>query len=327
MTSPVTAQRPLPGQPQPDLNVKVMCKECKNPVPNIVEEFASGDLVCGDCGLVLGDRIIDTRSEWRTFANDDGDDPSRVGAAANPLLSGSQLDTVISKTDGGSGTARDLSKIQGRSSAVKGERNLVQAYKEISAMCDAIGLPKLIGDIAKQLYKRVEDEKLLRGKPNESIIAACIFIACRQENVPRTFKEICALTQVPKKEIGRCFKALARVLETNVNTMGSEDLMSRFCSNLSLPMEVQKAAVDLTKKAKEVGTLAGKSPVSIAAACIYLISNLYQIPKTTRDIAPVTGVSEVTIKNAYRYLYNAKEQLIDLSTSKSNISFESLPHP
>lgn len=60
-------------QPMPNLNVRVSCPDCKVIPPNIIEEFASGDLVCGDCGLVLGDRIIDTRSEWRTFANDDGD--------------------------------------------------------------------------------------------------------------------------------------------------------------------------------------------------------------------------------------------------------------
>lgn len=113
--------------------------------PNISEEFSSGDLVCADCGLVLGDRIVDTRSEWRTFANDEGDDPSRVGSAANPLLNGPQLDTVISQRDGGSGAARDLNRTHGRVTAVKGERNLLQAYKDISAMCEAIGLPKLIG--------------------------------------------------------------------------------------------------------------------------------------------------------------------------------------
>ncbi|CAG8668930.1 4348_t:CDS:1, partial [Ambispora leptoticha] len=251
-----------PKEIRPDLNVRLICPDCRNPVPNIIEEFANGDLVCGDCGLVLGDRIIDTRSEWRTFANDEGDDPSRVGAAANPLLDGAQLDTVISRKDGGSGTARDLNKVHGRATAVKGEKNLIQAYKEIAAMCDAIGLTKLIADIAKQLYKRAEEEKLLRGKSTESIIAACIFIACRQENVPRTFKEICAITRVPKKEIGRCFKTLIRTFETNVATMTSEDLMSRFCSMLRLPIQVQKAAVELTKKVKECGTLAGKSPVS-----------------------------------------------------------------
>lgn len=49
----------------PDLAVRLICPECRDPNPNIVEEFGSGDLVCGGCGLVLGDRIVDTRSEWR----------------------------------------------------------------------------------------------------------------------------------------------------------------------------------------------------------------------------------------------------------------------
>ncbi|CAG8595485.1 1091_t:CDS:2 [Ambispora gerdemannii] len=252
------------------------------------------------------------------------DDPSRVGAAANPLLDGAQLDTVISRKDGGSGTARDLNKVHGRATAVKGEKNLIQAYKEIAAMCDAIGLTKLIADIAKQLYKRAEEEKLLRGKSTESIIAACIFIACRQENVPRTFKEICAITRVPKKEIGRCFKTLIRTFETNVATMTSEDLMSRFCSMLGLSIQVQKAAVDLTKKVKDCGTLAGKSPVSVAAACIYLVSNLYSQPKTTREIAHVTGVSEVTIKNSYKLLYQDKGKLLE---DKKGGNCEALPSP
>src|SRR5271154_6092502 len=119
---------------RPNLSMTLMCPECKDD-SNIVEEFSSGDMVCGDCGLVLGDRIVDTRSEWRTFANDEGDDPSRVGNAANPFLDGAQLDTVIARGgDHGSGLARDLNRIHGRSTAQRHERNLVQAYKEISAL-------------------------------------------------------------------------------------------------------------------------------------------------------------------------------------------------
>ena len=56
----------------PDLAVRLICPECRDPNPNIVEEFGSGDLVCGNCGLILGDRIVDTRSEWRvSFYPDD----------------------------------------------------------------------------------------------------------------------------------------------------------------------------------------------------------------------------------------------------------------
>lgn len=49
----------------PDLAVRLICPDCRDPNPNIIEEFGSGDLVCGTCGLVLGDRVVDTRSEWR----------------------------------------------------------------------------------------------------------------------------------------------------------------------------------------------------------------------------------------------------------------------
>lgn len=60
-----TAQKVQQPTYGPDLAVRLICPECRDPNPNIVEEFGSGDLVCGGCGLVLGDRIVDTRSEWR----------------------------------------------------------------------------------------------------------------------------------------------------------------------------------------------------------------------------------------------------------------------
>lgn len=193
-----------------NLNMTAMCKDCKEFPPNLVEEFSSGDLVCGSCGLVIGDRIVDTRSEWRTFANDDGnnDDPSRVGDGANPLLNGSQLTTSIAYGDGS--RSHDLHRAHGRSTADKATKSLLAAYKEIGAHCDAVNIPKNVSDTAKHLYKLVDDAKAFKGKSQEAIIAGCIFIACRQCGVPRTFREIYALTKVSKKDIGRTFKALEK---------------------------------------------------------------------------------------------------------------------
>lgn len=85
------------------------------------------------------------RSEWRTFADDDRNDPSRVGAAADPLLSGPQLDTVISSTGCSTKTTKELSRTHGMVTSNKGTFKLLAAYKDVSAMCDAIGLSKLIG--------------------------------------------------------------------------------------------------------------------------------------------------------------------------------------
>jgi len=305
-----------------DLNVKLMCRDCKDPIPNIVEDFKQGDLVCGNCGLILGDRIIDTRSEWRTFANDEGGaDPSRVGAAADPLL-GQRigLETVISKLDGGKGDARDLSKVHAKTSAVKGERNILHAFKDIQGLADRISLPRDVADQAKQLYKTVEDQKLLKGKNVDAIIAVTIMIACRQKGVPRTFKEITHLTKVPKKEIGRVFKILSAHLNQQVGETVSKngtvgkltvgDLMTRYCSHLGLPHAISRHSQAIANKAEGLAGLAGRSPLSISGACIYMISHLLGNPKTAKEIAPVVGVSDGTIRQAYKILYGHKDFLL-----------------
>jgi transcription initiation factor TFIIB len=263
-----------------------------------------------------------------------------VGAVADPLLNGSQLDTVISARDGYSGRAKELSRAQSKNATSRSERNLIAAYKEIGAMSEAIGLPKVVSDTAKQLYKKIEDSKQLKGKTIQSIIAACIFIACRKANVPRTFKEICALTKVPKNEIGRVYKTIEKLLvadaHANAAANGTElpmnpvaaprnpgdvytptastnasDLMIRFCNRLQLSASIQATCVELARRMAEAGTLAGRSPISIAAAGIFFISWLMGKGKSARDVGEAAGVSEGTVRNAYKVIWASKEQLVD----------------
>lgn len=318
-SAPAKTKAPSYG---PDLAVRLICPECRDPNPNIVEEFGSGDLVCGNCGLVLGDRIVDTRSEWRTFANDEGDDPSRVGAASDPLMEGiEQLDTVISFKDGGSGIARELQRAASRSQGSRSERNLLTAFRDISNWCDQFSLPKTISDIAKQLYKRSDEEKLLRGKPLDAVIAACIFIACRQAHVPRTFREICNLTHVSKKVLGQCYKALEQAFNLNpgasatsgtavTHNQGPEALLVRYCNHLDLPPNVQSICSDIIVRAREMGIADGRSPVSIAGGAIYFTCHLLGKVKSLKDIGAVAGVSEGTIKLVYKYYYMEREGLV-----------------
>jgi len=45
-----------------------------------------------------------------------------------------------------------------------------------------------IQDRADALFKQVHVSKTLKGRSNDAIGSACLYIACRQEGVPRTFK-------------------------------------------------------------------------------------------------------------------------------------------
>lgn len=43
----------------------------------------------------------------------------------------------------------------------------------------------------------------------KAVYAACIYVAAKRENCPRTFKEICGvMPDVNKVDIGRCFTAI-----------------------------------------------------------------------------------------------------------------------
>lgn len=120
----------------------------------------------------------------------------------------------------------------------------------------------------------MHDGKNLKGRANDAIASACLYIACRQEGVPRTFKEICAVSKISKKEIGRCFKLILKALETSVDLITTADFMSRFCSNLGLPNSVQRAATHIARKAGELDIVSGRSPISVAAAAIYMASQV-----------------------------------------------------
>lgn len=330
-----------------DLNNILICPDCKEDPPNLIEEFSSGDMVCTSCGLVVGEKIIDTRSEWRTFSNDDqgNDDPSRVGDGPNLMIDGDQLQTTIA-FDGKN--ARNLSNLQNKLTQDKASKQLMQSYRDIQSLTDSLNCGAQASNAAKHIFKLVEDNKALKGKSQEAIIAGCIFIACRQTNVPRTFRELHALTKVSKKEIGRVFKQLESFLQkmggeeevvkasafaqfnTQYTAKGSTsapELCARYCSYLSLrdTVKVEYLAKRLAQSSAKLADLAGRSPLSVAAACIYMASHLAGEPRTSKEIALKVGVSDGTVKTAYRFLYNSKDSILNKQDFPEELNIAKLP--
>ena len=155
-------------------------------------------------------------------------------------------------------------------------------------MGQKLHLPETVLEKACILFKPVS------GISNEAVYAACLYMACRQECVPRTFKEIFAVSTVSKKEIGRAYKQISRVV---VERVTPDDLVNRFCSKLGLTCQVRREVAELTVKNAETGR-----PLSwVVAAVINLTSG-----KSQREIKEVTGVSEVTIRHAVKLLCNRK---------------------
>ncbi|KAF2456950.1 cyclin-like protein [Lineolata rhizophorae] len=79
---------------------------------------------------------------------------------------------------------------------------------------------------------------------------------------------------------------------------------------LGLSNAATVVSVDLADRMTTVGSLAGRSPLSAAAACIYMASHVMAEPKSPKEIAEPAGVSDGTIRTAYKYLYAAREEIL-----------------
>lgn len=130
------------------------------------------------------------------------------------------------------------------------------------------------------------------------------------------------MSKISKKEIGRCFKLILKALETSVDLITTGDFMSRFCANLSLPNMVQRAATHIARKAVELDVVPGRSPISVAAAAIYMASQVQilikqkNIPipsliflqasedkRNQKEIGDIAGVADVTIRQSYKLMH------------------------
>ncbi|HEC80907.1 MAG TPA: transcription initiation factor IIB [Thermoplasmatales archaeon] len=296
---------------KPTIEEITRCPECGS--THLTRDYARGELVCEDCGLVIDENFIDQGPEWRAFDSEQKEKRARVGAPLTYTIHDKGLSTVIGWKNkdsyGKSIPTRSraqlyrLRKWQRRirvSNAT--ERNLAVALSELDRMASAMGLPRNVRETAAMVYRKAVIKNLIRGRSIEGVAAAALYAACRQCGVPRTLDEIADASRVSRKEIGRTYRFIARELGLKLMPTSPQDYISRFCSELKLSGDVQAKAIEILKEAADKELTSGRGPTGVAAAAIYIASILCGERRTQREVADVAGVTEVTIRNRYKEL-------------------------
>jgi transcription initiation factor TFIIB len=299
------------GETEEKVDEVTRCPECNS--THLVRDYERGELVCEECGLVLDEQFIDQGPEWRAFDAEQGEKRARTGAPMTYTIHDKGLSTEIGWKNkdsyGKSIPTRNraqlyrLRKWQRRirvSNAT--ERNLAFALSELDRMASGMGLPRNVRETAAMVYRKAVTKNLIRGRSIEGVVAASLYAACRQCNVPRTLDEIASASRVGRKEIGRSYRFMTRELKLKLMPTSPQDYISRFCSELKLSGEVQSKSTDILKQADDKELTSGRGPTGVAAAAIYIASILANERRTQREVADIAGVTEVTIRNRYKEL-------------------------
>lgn len=121
----------------------------------------------------VGDRIVDTRSEWRTFANDDqnNDDPSRVGDVGNPLFEDAVATLQTSIGREGSNSFH-LMKTQAKG-VEKGAVQIKEGFSKIRNLTDTLQVGNTVRDYAMHILKRMYMRFECFVKHSVNLISSC----------------------------------------------------------------------------------------------------------------------------------------------------------
>jgi len=291
------------------------CPECGS--SNLVHDYDTGETVCGDCGLVLYEQMMDKGPEWRAFTQEEKASRSRVGVPTSYSVHDKGLSTAISQVDRDAfGRKLPLStrlqmwrlrKWQIRSRVHSSiDRNLAQAMAELDRLSDKVYIPPPIKEKAAVTYRKALDKGLVRGRSIAAIAAAALYAACRGTGTPRTLREIAEASLVDKKDVARCYRLLLRELEVHMPIADPLTYVSKIAERTGITGKTQGLAIQILREARSRRAAAGKDPMGLAAAALYIACLQNNEKKTQKDIAEAAGVTEVTVRNRYKTL---KKQL------------------
>lgn len=281
------------------------CPSCGD--KKMITDEITGELFCGKCGFVVSDKVSDTGAEWRSFASDDTN-RARTGAGTSLTMHDMGLSTIIGAANKDA-TGKPLtssmkssierlrtwdSRSQAHSSA---DRNLRQALNEMGKLKDKLALTDAVVEKAAYIYRKAMEKKLVRGRSIQGLVAACLYAACRNTETPRTLDDVADGINIRRKDVARCYRLIFRELELKMPVVDPVKGVSRIASIAELSEKSKRKAVSILEQAKKIGMVAGKDPMGIAAAALYLACISTGEVKSQKDISIASGVTEVTIRN------------------------------
>ncbi len=291
------------------------CLRCgKN---SLLTDEDTGEQFCAKCGFVISEKLQATGPEWRSFQRDGGSDPARTGAPSSLTIHDMGLSTVINPQNRDAtgkplsasmkSTIERLRTWDSRSQVHEPvDRNLRQALSELNKLKDKVAISANVLEKAAYLYRKALEKKLVRGRSISAMIAASLYAACRDTETPRTLKDIADAANVKRKDISRCYRLLHKELELKMPVVDPIQCIARSSSKLKIPEKTKRYAAKILKEAQKRQESSGKDPMGLAAAALYFSCVINGVSITQRDLAEAAGVTEVTIRNRFKALKEAK---------------------
>jgi transcription initiation factor TFIIB len=290
----------------------IICSLCSSQ-DQMVTDPESGEIICSNCGHVISEKALETQAEWRAFTTDEVNNRSRTGMPTSLARHDKGLATIIGRANkDASGQVLDAAmrttmerlrtwdfRTQAHTST---DRNLRQAFEHLDKLKDKLGLSDVIIEKTAYIYRKAQERGMVRGRTINSVLAASLYIACREMEVSRTLKDIAAISNIKRKELARMYRLMFFKLDVKIPIVDPLKCIAKISNKINLSEKTKRQAISIMHDVTKKEISAGKDPMGIAATVLYLSCLKTDEYRSQIDIASAAGVTEVTIRNRFKDL-------------------------
>jgi len=281
------------------------CQNCNG--ENVVFDHGTGEKICSGCGIVLSvereyiDPLLDTNTNLSNM---------NLGTPSSLAHHDKNLSTMISYSnvdaDGVAISVNQRSAIQRmrRWNKISNNnrsyhRNLKNAFAVLIRIKDKLSLSETIIEKSAYYYRKILDQNLIKGRSIKGFVVACVYVSCREMNVPRTIEEIAEISNTDKIFAGKCYRLLVRKLKVRLPSIDSTSHLARIANNAGISEKTLRHAVQMMSQIKDDPISFGKDPCAIAVAVLYGAC-LDKGEKTSQSKISLAGkVSVVTLRKRF----------------------------
>jgi transcription initiation factor TFIIB len=270
----------------------------------MVTDFESGEIVCTRCGTVSPGQVLDTRRE---LVENPASRLSGVGPKSSLAMHDMNLSTMIGKSKRDSSGQVINSNNQAKMTRLRtwdmrtqfrdsSFRSFRIAFSLLNNLKNKLALPDSVIERTAYTYRKIEHKGLVRGRSIPSVLTACLYLTCRELAIPRTIDEIQEASNVKRKQIAREYREIVKTLELNVPPVNYFQCLEKISNSLQFDGKITRDAMTLMQNISELGISAGKDPMGLAAAVLYILSKTEGKLIKQEVIANAAGITDVTLR-------------------------------
>lgn len=304
------------------------CPSCKG---TLVSDIERGEKICSRCGIVNGGHFDVINSENGSFFST-GAENENSKKSNSFIMYEIGLPTFIDKKNvdasgraiHGSSEVEKLRRLNKFTISNDSKtRNLNKAMREILRITEILGMNQSIAERASYIYRKALSKKLIRGRSITGIVAATIYIACKDAGVHFPMGQIeGVIDNCNRKSVVHYYKLLLRCMKMNVGVPNPARYLSRISVRAKLSGKTERRALEILSCLEGDPVSSGKKPISLAAASLYLAALQVGEHTTQLRIAIASELTTITIRKRCLEIEQVLKQRKEEHASTSNTYVE-----